>query len=415
MELARSAGAGLRRLVGPSSYVLVTFAGVGAGLVGSVCVVRVLGSQGRGILAAVMVAATYLSLLTGLGVPLGIRRSAAAEHADIAGLAGVARTMGRYATVASVVAGVPLALLIGRGLQPVTQLAMVGVFLMCGCAVVGTSNTQILAAQGRHHELGVVRTVPAVVVAVGTGLMAIAGLLPLALAVGLLALRPFLEVVLSARKLPRPVKGLEVRPFVGEGIWLLPVQLAESSVGRLDQLLLLPLVGASSLGLYAVLVSAMTLPLAVTQAAINSWFGQSVRGAVLSWSELVRRVALTMGATAACVVPTAVAAVVLLPVLFGPDFRNCAASISVLGLGTVVLAGCFASNYLLLARGSMRMTLIPWLSGTVVTVVSLPVMAPRFGILGASWVSVASYLVVLILMVLLLRSAVGRVAEPEFE
>ena len=61
------------------------------------------------------------------------------------------------------------------------------------------------------------------------------------------------------------------------------------------------------------------------------------------------------------------------------------------------------------------MTLIPWLSGTVVTVVSLPVMAPRFGILGASWVSVASYLVVLILMVLLLRSAVGRVAEPEFE
>ena len=61
------------------------------------------------------------------------------------------------------------------------------------------------------------------------------------------------------------------------------------------------------------------------------------------------------------------------------------------------------------------MTLVPWLSGTVVTIVALPIVAPRFGILGASWVSVASYLVVLMIMVLLLRSAVGRVAEPESE
>ncbi len=398
----------MRAIRSPSEYVTITYAGVGASLLGSVFVVRALGASGRGVLAFVVVSASYLTLVTGLGVPLSVRLSAARSGSDLPGLMGVVKRSGLVATLLCAAVALPLAFFLGQDLRGTGQFAVFLVMLSCGLAVVGIGNTQILAASGSQRELAISRTIPSVAVAATTGILAVLGLLPLALAIALLAVRPVLEVIISKRWLPQPRRGSAMGPHIRSGIGLLPLQLAESSVGRLDQLMLLPLVGAAELGVYAVVVSIVTLPFAFTQASINKWFGSSVRETDATMASLLRKLLSTIAITAVPLLPVVVLAPLLLPVVFGNDFEGQMTLVMVLGLSTLLLSGCFAGNYLLLAIGSTRMTVLPWAMGTAATVISLPIVAPRFGIVGAAWVSVASYAIVLGGFVALLRIVVPR-------
>jgi O-antigen/teichoic acid export membrane protein len=81
----------------------------------------------------------------------------------------------------------------------------------------------------------------------------------------------------------------------------------------------------------------------------------------------------------------------LLPLLFGPQFREAVPATIILLIGTVIL-GC---NYILSdgLRG-LGYPLIPSiaeLAGLVVTVGGLLLVLRTLGILGAAWVSLASY------------------------
>jgi O-antigen/teichoic acid export membrane protein len=162
---------------------------------------------------------------------------------------------------------------------------------------------------------------------------------------------------------------------------------------RLDFAILGWLAGPAVLGAYAIASKFAELlrlvPLALTYVLYPSYARD---GHELAAARARRLLPVAAGLTAAAAVPLAIAAAVLLPVLYGPAFRSAVlpAQILLVGLASEGIAGVVSG--FLYGDGRPGLNSLGIGAGVVVTVVLDLLLIPRHGAVGAAVASSVAYL-----------------------
>jgi O-antigen/teichoic acid export membrane protein len=352
---------------------------------------RALGADGRGTLAAILVPIQIAPHIVGIGLPSFALRDAARGGSPRR----LAATLGATALAVGVLA-LPLVPLVATLLAADRDL--VHTYLLVGLAaapVLVLLNVLSAIAVGTE-QLPVMVAVR--VLAPALSLVALIVLWALdSLTVGSAAIANLggqLAVFIPAATVLRAPGRFEVVPALarraaGFGLRAWPGTLGALAAARLDQLFMIPIVSAEDLGYYVVAYTVSTGPAVIGtafQAVISPRVAREDTRAVSRGSRLLLPLLLATAGALAVLSP------VLLPFLFGADFRA-AVPLSLILLGAAVPGQL--SVYLgqmLSAAGYPTLYTNGHLIAFGITLPGLILTLPTFGVYGAAVVSCVAYL-----------------------
>lgn len=395
------------RLSGVVAWLTVANAlSAATGFVTGPLLARALGASGRGDLQAIIVPLQLTPVVVSFGIT-----------------AFTYRTLPRGRTVDEVVpslglpllliglivaaAAVPLADAFAAGRETVRTFLIIG-FVSTPLALLIVLLSSSLAALERWRAVVAMSVIPFVVTFVAIVSLDAFGRLTVGTAAAatifgsLLAVTPGLPLLLAIRRptfrisLAREGISFGVRSWLGG--------LAQTANLRLDQVLMITLVPARQLGLYAVATTisgAFGLLAGAVSPPLMTRIGSGERHLM---PQAVRMtVAVTVGLNLAVGLVTPF----LLPVLFGPEFRAATPMAIVLLAGSVPLAGASVLSTALQADG---VPLIPSIGegiALVVTVVGLILLLPPLQGMGAAIVSLVAYAASFLFQLVMARRRIG--------
>ncbi len=165
--------------------------------------------------------------------------------------------------------------------------------------------------------------------------------------------------------------------------------LAGVAILRLDQLILGPLAGSRELGFYVVAVSLAEIPAfavkAVRDIVLVRATGRDNTAEVARACRSVVAAVVVVSASAAAVTP------LLLPLLFGHDFRTSVPMAQLLFLAAVPASAATVLGAASIGSGLAKQQAAVQAVALVVTVVLLLALAPSLGGIGAALASIAAY------------------------
>jgi O-antigen/teichoic acid export membrane protein len=354
---------------------------------------RTLGPDGRGALAAILTPLTFVTLLGALGLPEAIvyvvaKRAAPLRRVLRAGLAigfttGLVSAAVMYFLAPTLLRNSPQYINLMRWLCALLPLSMAMAAVRSiaqGLGRFDLANTE--------RWLSIFTRLPllfalafAGALTVNTAAWATHGTGVLAMMVLWLVLRDFGREEPSAVRLGRTLLSFGTQAWVGT--------IAVVLVMRLDQALLAPLVGAAQLGYYAVAVSLAEVPSTLLVAVRDVMFATATRRQE-PWLIAQASRTLLLAMTGLSVIGV-VLAPVMLPLIFGSDFRPA------IGMAQILFgAGIFAGPGAVLAVGLMsvgrpRDRSLVQLAGLVVNVAVLLLLVGPLEATGAAWATVAAY------------------------
>jgi O-antigen/teichoic acid export membrane protein len=371
-----------------SSTYLSTMLGVVSGPI----VARVLGADGRGEYAAVMIYSSTSVFLLSLGMFLSVEYAALTQREDPRVIYGNAL---RFACFLILPAGI-MAVCVLPLVWDFGATSRVGVVVLVAIAPLGVLQlclNALLTAEGALGSLTAIRMLPlflnfaGVVTLAALGLLTVASYLVLTL-VGILA-----TLLLAVRSMRiRPRGGGKLRPQLRFGMRAYPGSLAGLANNQLDQLLIAPLLGARDLGHYAVAVTLANLPLGMALAlSTRSVREMSQPEGGLNTERTAHEIRRTIVLSALVSVMLAAFIPGLVPMLYGSAFSEVVGLSLVLMLGTVAVAiGATASPALALA-GRPGAASVAQLVALVATAGGLAVSLPLLGVLGAAVTTAVAY------------------------
>ncbi|WP_255479787.1 MATE family efflux transporter [Quadrisphaera oryzae] len=166
-----------------------------------------------------------------------------------------------------------------------------------------------------------------------------------------------------------------------------PGVLATLSTARLDQLLALPLIGASQLGIYASAVALAELPLVVALAARTLSLSAPGENPAVSQTRLLRNSFFLTSLTCFFLW---VAAPTIIPTLFGTDFTGAIEPCRILLTGSLLYAVASTCTGILLRAGRPKTQSTLLILSAGLGVIGLFALAP-YGAVGAALASSLSY------------------------
>jgi O-antigen/teichoic acid export membrane protein len=197
---------------------------------------------------------------------------------------------------------------------------------------------------------------------------------------------------------------VETRELLRFGTKVVPASLSELGNSRLDQLLLAPILGLSSLGVYAVAVVVGTLPVRFGYGLAVAGFKSmpsdptTANGAILG--RATRQSIPPLVLLSVCV---AVAAPFLIPLAFGNEYQRAVWPCLLIIPGALAMSVNFSVWQTANALGRPGLSSISQVVSLVATIVLLVVLMPSFGIGGAAIATSIAYSLRLAVSVMLIR------------
>jgi O-antigen/teichoic acid export membrane protein len=369
-------------------------AGQAALLVSGPLVARSLGVQDRGHLALVVLIPLLVTMVCQLGLPNAVTWALAADPEG--GRGGLGRAHLRMVLAQLAVATVvhaAVAWAVTRDLPAGVRLVAVASTPTTPAVLAHVYALAVLQGRRRFGAFNLLRTLPALLYALATVALFVTGAGTLASITAAWSLSSVVVgaacVAMALRALGPAAPAERERPPAGlTGFalrgWLGSISPLETF--RLDQLVVGLVVSPAALGLYVVGGSFANLPRFVAQSlgavAFPSVAAEADQAAARR--ALWRWVAAGTGACAAVVAALAAACPVLVPLLFGQEFRPA------VGLTQLLLAGAFLTGVRRVLADGLRGLGQPG-AGTVAElatwaalVASLATLVPPFGVTGAA-------------------------------
>ena len=375
-----------------------------AGL-GGIILARAFGPTVRGEYAAVTAWFGMALLVGGMGQPAALCFYVARDPERAREYVATSRAMMLTTGIVAVAAGVMLSPLLADG-HPGLSVSYQIAFCCSIVAFVAASYTYALQARDLRRW-NVVRVSQPALSVVGIIVLWRLRLLTLPNAMILLAATMLIQLgwaYLSCRRTSlapgRARKGL-VRPLAGYGAAQIAAMTPAALNAQLDQLVLSQTVPPADLGRYAVAVSLTLLPIPLVSAIGNVAFprlaAQRVQSAA---SHRLQRLAVLSSATLAAgiLVPLALVAYWLVPLVFGASYRGAVPLLWILTPGSVFLACSQVVGDLL--RGRNQPIIVAWAQGLamVFTFALLFALLPFLGVYAAAIASTVAYGVALAVM-----------------
>lgn len=377
---------------------------VTAGL-GGVILARALGPTGRGEYAAVTAWFGIAQMVGAMGQPAAVCFYVARQPEKAREYVATSRAMTLTTGIVAMTAGILLAPVLAHGNTPLARGYQIA-FAASIVTFVGASYTFALQARD-IHQWNMVRLSQPIgsliliatlwrlqLLSLETSLVVLAGTLLLQLGWAYRCCR--LDQLAPGR-----LEISLIRPLAAYGIAQIAAVAPATVNAQLDQLVLSQVVPAAALGRYAIAVSLTMLPIPVVAAIGNVAFPRlaSQRAVTPATYRLQRRAILgSAGLSVAILLPLALGAYWLVPLIFGPAYRGAVPLLWILTPGSVFLACGQVVGDLL--RGRNHPATVAWGQGlaAVFTVVLLLVLLPLLGVASAAIASTAAYGVALAVM-----------------
>jgi O-antigen/teichoic acid export membrane protein len=367
--------------------VLTGFAGQAALIISGPLVARMLGADGRGQLAALVLWPTVIAQLGGLGLPLAVTYELAR------GPAGAARAKravllfaGPQAAILSAV-HVAVLLFVLNGEPASIRAAGLSTLVAVPAALAQQYGLAMLQGKQRFAAFNTLRLLPAAVYAggvvalfvIGAGSIVSVVLVTMGanLAVGVTTLATGLRVVWGANAAVRPAG---VSAMVRFGLRGLLGSVSPIESFQLDQMVLALFLAKEALGLYVVGLAFTSLPRLVSQSVGMVAYPNIARqaDATAARRSLWAFFWLTMAMAVVIVLPLWLAAGRLVPLFFGGDFRDAVVVTRILLPGALFAAGRRILSDGMRGRGYAA-------AGTVAEVAAWFWLAPALAVLVPIW------------------------------
>ncbi len=390
------------------------------GVISGILAARLLGPAGRCEMAAATVWAAMLGVIATLGLPHALTYSTARTPDDVGQIVNTMLVIWLLQSAIILVMGwLAVRLLLG-GFQPTVANTVQVYLFSVPCSMLVTYLSTIAQGLKRFHLFNSLRFAASASYVVGLVLAGMLGrheardvivvLLFLQIIVAMLALAVFWARIrprgaFNRRQMTRLLKyGLKT--YGGNISWL--------ANGRLDQFIMSAVIASRELGLYAVAVSYATTPLFLSGSLANVLFPNIVEtNRAHAIAKIRRMLKLSLALSGTSVMLLGLASPIVIPLVFGTDFRPAVYPALVL-LGGTVLLGC---NYIL-GNGlrGLGFPMTPSIAEAIalgVTVVGLAFSLPLYGIMGAAWVSVCSYAAAVITLMIRIKFILSDTSKME--
>jgi O-antigen/teichoic acid export membrane protein len=361
------------------------------GIVTGILAARALQPEGRGELAAIAAPLGIAPFVVAFGLTTYATRAAARGDrlGPLVGTLGIASVAIGLVMIAP---GLWLAHVLAEGRQHVELLIGVGMVLLPVSLLAGILGNVAMGLGEwswitRQRMIPVIGSLIAYVVLYALNALTVVSAGIVLIATGALTIVPVLPVLARAGRLS--LDGSLAKNAFTWGARVTPITFSQLLNHRLDQLIMVPLVSASELGLYAV---------AVTVSGVAGMLSSSISTVLLprlvsagSDADVGRAVRTGLVAVVLIGIPTAAVSPVAVPLLFGSGFSPAYPLILVLLVATVPLAGVafFASAYT--AHDKLGVASLSEIVALGVTVVGLVLLLPSLGAMGAALVSLVAY------------------------
>jgi len=388
---------------------ITTFTNIGITVVGAISGIlaaRLLGPDGRGELAMALVWAAILGTVVQTGLAQSLIYFAAGQREEIGRIFSTTIVLVVLQSIVGISLGWYVASqVLGRS-QP-ASLPVVHIYLLSiPFAMMTTYLSAMAQGLGRFalfNSLRIYQTMGhliSLLVAEGLGspspLLVVVLLLGFQMSVCAIGLILFLRQVRPVWQ-PAYKFALGLLKYGIESYW---GGLGWTVNTRLDQFLMSILLSTRELGLYAVGVSYATVLFQISGAFAMITFphvaGTGSKDAPVTIFKM-------LGWNLVITLPLSVLAIFLspklLPLLFGPQFQEAAPATAILLIGAVILGCNYVLSDGLRGWGYPLIPSIAELLGVGVTVIGLLWVLKPLGILGAAWVSVASYSLTLLVLI----------------
>jgi O-antigen/teichoic acid export membrane protein len=393
---------------------LVTSAGtVLLSVVTGVLTARLLGTEGRGQVAAISAWLLTLSWGASLGFSDAMVYHQAKRFTSTATI--VATTLLSVPLLGALGVGMAQLLVsVGFSAQTSETQSLARAFLCAVPFVLGLHSVwALLIGQQRFRDLNIVRLAQPMICAVGFAVLAAANgftvRAALLVQVGSYALVLLVAGVSLVRSagFALPSVSLSVSAL-GYGLRLQGVALGQLLTARLDLLMLPAFVAAAGLGYYSVAVSVASMVAVLFGGLGMVVFPVAASADREQAADVVERgVRLTFFGGTACVIVLALSAPTLIPLVYGNQFAAAVPALWLLLPGIVLWSASSVLGSGLQAANRPGLASVAQLLAMVVTLVGLAGTIPRFGIEGAAATSTVAYGVALVLNLLFLKSALG--------
>ncbi|WP_421742079.1 lipopolysaccharide biosynthesis protein [Cellulomonas sp.] len=395
-EAAAPLGTGLRRAFrSPSVMIVARVPVLLAGLVIAPLLARGLGPSQRGYVAAATAALAIAPVVLGFGVPMAIRhRSAIQEPAPFVRAGAL---LALFATIPAAIVGYLLWRVALPDLDGATGWTFVAVMAMTPAFLQVLNDQSVLIARNQYGRVAAIQSAQPLIYASVIGIWWSVAELSVRVVVGAYGASMLGAALIGYVLVAAPLWGKRsgLAALAREGVPYAGGQIAEIASSRLDQVLMVSVIGSSGAGWYSVAALLGSLPVVIGQTIGAATF-RTV--ALLSEKErpharsAILRAALVLGGSigvlGAAVVPWAV------PLLFGPEFVDAVAPSMVLVLVAPFVVGGHVAAMMLAAEGRGRAMTAAQVSGLVAGIALLLTLGPVLGVLGAAIASACGYVTV---------------------
>jgi len=346
---------------------------------------RVLGPDGRGLVATASSVLLICPLLLSLGLPTWVRRLAA-EGCDLRGVAWAIRKVAGLALLPACMLALALPQLLLPGSGQVVQVVFAAAIVSTPASIIWICDVHMLLGRGDYLGYALLNLAPSITFAACVLGSALAGQLTVPLAIATLAAANVLNALMVGFII-RPRRGpprLPVGTLAKSSLPYYGAQLAQAAAFRLDQALIVALMGAQIAGLYSVSVTISLIPVAFAQ-GLGAVAFRIAAGGDIDVIPMVRAasvVGFLLSGGLAAIVPFAV------PLVFGADFVGSIPSVLIGLIGSAGLVFGYVACMCIAGQGRGKAMTSCQVLGTGVGIVGLVLASLGGG--SASWAACAS-------------------------
>ncbi|MBG6085438.1 lipopolysaccharide biosynthesis protein [Zhihengliuella flava] len=350
-------------------------------------IAQAIGPTGRGLTAAALAAVTITGVIIGLGVPLAVRRRVVDETQRHDAVRSARILTWCTVPLGGLLALAPLFTVLTQ-LDHIAKIAFVIAMSLSGLTFSWSIDHNVMVAEKRYFRIlwiGSIQTVAYFAVVLTLWILdalSVASVL-FAYAAGTVA------AFLLGRFWVRTPSGQSTQKLslLREGATLWGSQAGQVASARLDQFLVLPLIGAGATGLYSVAATIGSLPVTIGLALGTSVFREFVLEQ--SKAKYTQAVRLAIAVALSLAIALALASIWGIPWLFGAEFKGSVPLAAIALLGGVALSGNHVCTMALVASERGKSMTAVQLAGLAVGIGAL---YPATAIAGATGAAVASTL-----------------------
>ncbi|SNT40580.1 lipopolysaccharide biosynthesis protein [Rhodococcoides kyotonense] len=378
----------------------------GTAVITSPIIARAIGADGRGLVAASMTVLTVLPIALALGLPWAVRRRCAVDPANRMPVMRTSFILSLVSVIPAGAMGLALTHSILASLPPAGKVWLMVGLLLTPLIVSRNCLYSVLVIEDRFRALFFATVSQPIANLTVLTLLYLSGALTVASAIASTSVSVLVSFLITSRLNDIRLRGpkVPVGGLLREAIKSAGAQISEIASYRLNQLILLPIIGSAALGNYAVALNIALAPVPVGQALGTATFKKSATLDTEGRKAIVQeslRAAVSTGFLLMSII--AILAPWVIPFVFGSQFERSVPVTLILCIGALFVIANYTLTSNMIAQDRSHRASIAQYAGFSLGLVATVSLGHFFGLIGATVGSVLGFVTTSVTATLLLK------------